>query len=1290
MAYTIYRKDGVVRTSIKKLTYNGIFMDKKTISVSIESPMPIDFQIFDYIDYRGERFILDYQPTDKKQARRYSTGDAFIYDLVFVSSIYELERCQFRDLVPNDNKVHYATPLNITFTGDVTKLAERIQSCLDADYGVNTWRINVLATGDLEEKNIAISSANCWDALALVNTQYNLSYWVNKRTINIGGDIPAISTVFQYGKSKGLYDIKRNAQNDTGIVTRLIAFGSTRNIDASYNKKSEWPDSVVPSTQYLPNLMLSTYRTELKDYIDSDKVSEYGVRPATIIYDDIYPSIAGVSLPNIGRIDQIVSADKVTSDTQATFKIQIKDIGFDINDYLTNETAVVSIKSGVLAGYGFEIVQGGVVKNASGYQLTLNRNTTDNYTVPNVDLNLSAGDEFVLLNILMPKSYILNAENRLRERALEYLAQYDHTNFSYEINIEDQFLAENPSLYQSLFEGQRLKVSDEDLRIENEGVIIQSLTITEGENAIPSVKVVLDNNPAASTLNRIQGQVSELESTVINSFANISGATAQYHKKLDKAIFDKAFKLIEKENKLVEIQAQATLTSVGDVIAYQVGEHDIVLPQANYGVLGAVSVLPNSGIIINNGAISIDPEWKGGGVDFEPGNGLQLIGKVLSVKFGTEQNTVAQGDDARIINGAKAFDIISKGTWWGQNMLEDGVVTGALTGVTNINKKITITDTGVDVTGNLTATGDVVAYAAAPADISDWLGLVIDDVTIKINEEGKLYTDAGGGSIGGISVTGTGNAITGVVLSADKKTLSFSKDIVFALKSEIPTKVSQLTNDSQFLTAITSEMILAALGGTKNANTFLAGDGNFKTISYSQVSGVPTSLKNPTALSWSGYSSGSYDGSAAKSISIPNNTNQLTNGAGFISGITSSMILNALNGSGNASKYLAGNGTFYTIAYSEISGTPALNFLPLAGGTLTGALNIKYSQYSYVRCTNSSNNGWSQLSATDASGLSGVIQASSGFTIMAGNSYANRVDFKGGDLAATGDVVAYSTGSAPSPFKYWYPNVDTSGNISWINSTSETTPTTRNIRGPQGATGAKGATGDKGQGVSYQWSGSSLRLGTINSAGTTSWGSYVNLQGPTGPTGPQGATGPAGPTFNGGTIGNPLTITGTGNIVNFTGVTSGSGIRVVYNELRIFNNGDYSVQIWSNNKKCLQVGSAYMWAVVNWTIGSDIRFKAKTSDFKAVLDKIMMVDVFHYTRTDLNDGKTYTGVSAQQLETVFPEFVNYDKNSDRYGVTYDALGACVAIQGCKELNMEIDILKERIKELENKLNNKVA
>ena len=48
------------------------------------------------------------------------------------------------------------------------------------------------------------------------------------------------------------------------------------------------------------------------------------------------------------------------------------------------------------------------------------------------------------------------------------------------------------------------------------------------------------------------------------------------------------------------------------------------------------------------------------------------------------------------------------------------------------------------------------------------------------------------------------------------------------------------------------------------------------------TSQIPTSLKSPNSLSWSGYNAGSYDGSSAKSFVIPSNTNQLTNGAGFI------------------------------------------------------------------------------------------------------------------------------------------------------------------------------------------------------------------------------------------------------------------------------------------------------------------------------------------------------------------------------------------------------------------------
>ena len=57
------------------------------------------------------------------------------------------------------------------------------------------------------------------------------------------------------------------------------------------------------------------------------------------------------------------------------------------------------------------------------------------------------------------------------------------------------------------------------------------------------------------------------------------------------------------------------------------------------------------------------------------------------------------------------------------------------------------------------------------------------------------------------------------------------------------------------------------------------------------------------------------------------------------------------------------------------------------------------------------------------------------------------------NVKAYGDVIAYSTGTASAPFKYWKPSVNSSGDLSWTDSTSETTPTTVNIKGPTGANG---------------------------------------------------------------------------------------------------------------------------------------------------------------------------------------------------------------------------------------------
>lgn len=541
--FTVYSKDGqTVRCVLDKLEYTGGFMAERACTSTFISDVKINFDVFDYIDYRGERFELELLPTVKKISKH-----QYSYNLNFVSLKYELERCMMRNIVPSDNGIVYPTPLVVEFTGTVKYLAERIQACLDAMYGKDIWSITLAEGVDSEEKNISMSNQNCWSALSLVNTEYKLNYFVKGRSVTIGGAEPVVNNVFEYGKGKGLYEIERISDADTGIVTKLRAYGGTRNLDYSYPKKPEWTDSILPANYALSplRLMLPSFKTDgVTDFVlaSNEAIAKYGIREGVITYDDIYPSITGMKNSAGQAIDEIKSVDAITSETQPTFTVQLYDLGFDLNESYMPE-AQLSMKSGALQGYAFTITK--IVKASDdSYTLTLGRNTleeadTDNFTVPNKDWNMKAGDKFVLLNILMPQEYIRAAENRLLERAKEYLAKYSSTNYSYNIGVDEIFMARNANFYNEIMEGKRLTVNDPEMGIDHENVIIQSLSIKEGEGLIPTFEVTLNNEPSASTLERIQGQISEIETSVNNKFSSQSELSKQYRKKLDKVVWDR-------------------------------------------------------------------------------------------------------------------------------------------------------------------------------------------------------------------------------------------------------------------------------------------------------------------------------------------------------------------------------------------------------------------------------------------------------------------------------------------------------------------------------------------------------------------------------------------------------------------------------------------------------------------------------------------------------------------------------------------------------------------------------
>lgn len=298
--WNIYHKDGSKLTDVNEelitvhgLEYSDSWMGECFLTINFKHEVPINFQIGDYIVYRGERFELNYEPGKDKQARPDTYGEGFVYDSVKFNALQdELARAEFLDVVLNDNELHYtALPKFPFYVQTLDDLLDRIQANLDEQIGKGLWKIysrnmeRSVQRGALESEwmsmygegtsdnviesmSITVDSQTCWQALALVNEKWNVNFIVRGRNIYVGTTGIQANHIFKYGIGKGLYEIEQNADSDQSVVTRLRAYGSEKNLPSHY-----YADLGV---KYLANITkVVTASTNIELELDIDYVETY-------------------------------------------------------------------------------------------------------------------------------------------------------------------------------------------------------------------------------------------------------------------------------------------------------------------------------------------------------------------------------------------------------------------------------------------------------------------------------------------------------------------------------------------------------------------------------------------------------------------------------------------------------------------------------------------------------------------------------------------------------------------------------------------------------------------------------------------------------------------------------------------------------------------------------------------------------------------------------------------------------------------------------------------------------
>lgn len=565
--WTVYKKDGTAAgCTVWSLEYHGERMGERYVSADIESAEPLSLGVGDWIEYRGERFTLGSAVDISKSAPSGAYGSGFTCKGVrFLSLSDELTRCSFLDIVEGDNKMHYTgLPKFSFFCATVDDFARRIQANLDRAYtGDGKW--TVVCDPSLAEKgNVSLSAdgKTVWEMLSELPDKFGCNFTVSGRTLTIGVKPVEAGKVFMWGKDGGLDGVDVSGDSSQQVITRVRVYGSTKNMPERYYNKMSDADGkkYVPDNMAVSTLMLPSFpKTTLDPYIDSGNIGELGVREGVVYFDgsgdneEIYPTMEGMTAEDLraagvsisldegdnGNLDEVFAADAVEADgyvaqgqtvSPSTFKITLKDIGFDINGQLTSSTAKISMKDGMCGGREFEIT--GCAKSGNKYVLTCKRTLDSDLDLyfPYKDYNVKAGDKFVLLDISMPEAYIQAASGRLLLKGTEWLAKNCEPKRTLTPKIYGIYMARQHdealksggvSLHNTLREGMRLHVKDDDLGIDTV-IGIKTLTIKEGgDKTVPEYEVTLDDDDDTGTISRMQESIDGIVSGEIK----ISGET---------------------------------------------------------------------------------------------------------------------------------------------------------------------------------------------------------------------------------------------------------------------------------------------------------------------------------------------------------------------------------------------------------------------------------------------------------------------------------------------------------------------------------------------------------------------------------------------------------------------------------------------------------------------------------------------------------------------------------------------------------------------------------------------
>lgn len=753
-----------------------------------------------------------------------------------------------------------------TLTAPAAEHAAIIVSNLNRRLGATMWKVGSVI--DTPNITIEYTGKYCGAVLQEIVDDQNTEWWVDGTTLNIGR--AEFGSLIELGYRDGLLgDITVTQADNMSSYRTLYPVGSTRNI---------LPTEYGHDRLQLPNGQKSVM-----------------MNPAGVAELVEEAAFAGIYPRYKGKVTGVSTSIGQSNDGSQYLIYIVADtaIPFNPNEYeMPGLVKRITFQSGELMGAEFEVNY-----NPASNEFELITQFQENGSqLPGGMLIPQVGDEYVVWNISMPAEYYPLAEQELLEAAESFAAASTRESNVYKVKL-DYIDVQERGL--SLRPGQKVRLHSLDYFPEQGYYDSRITRVTRPVNYpgeytidVSAVRVVgslarLQTSLAAATtkVNSLSNTVQTVVQTVSNAVTLTGNQRVQGVKNFVDGIRLNGSPIIEYHPAINTWLFRGNILAEGGMAAFS-------------NINGFTPSTITEAVLIDNRTIKrgadgllyvdFDEGGSGGGSLDEEQLEEYLKPYAKTADVANTYATIASlsAVTSRLndfLSGSDTDTIINK---WSEletflaGLAETDNLATILSG--KANKATTLAGYGITdaytkshIDSNFVAIGTKQQITGEKDFVGGFKvngGLVEYNATLKAWVfNGDLLVTGGVSAFSNISGFKP-STITEAVL-IDNKTIKLNADgLLYAVAQETGgINEEQLDDYLTFNGYATQDWVTGRGYITASALE-----------PYALKTAIPTSLKNPNALSWSGYSSGSYDGSSAKSITIPNNTNQLTNGAGFI------------------------------------------------------------------------------------------------------------------------------------------------------------------------------------------------------------------------------------------------------------------------------------------------------------------------------------------------------------------------------------------------------------------------